>query len=170
MSARRFFTPAARAAATMLVLVACGRHGAAAAPDGGVAAVVKQYCGNIADPAADARYALQARELKDLRDQIEEKIKLLEKKRAEYQDWVVQRDQFMKMADDKLVEIVSNMRPDTAAAQLALLGDAPAAAILMKLNPRVASPILNEMAPEKAATLQRIMVDAAMTDTGGKTQ
>ena len=127
MTACRLIPPAARAAAIALVLAATGIGSAAAASDTGVAAVVKQYCSNIADPAADARYALQAKELKDLRDQIDEKIKLLEKKRTEYQDWVAQRDQFMKMADEKLVEIVSNMRPDTAAAQLALVGDAPAA-------------------------------------------
>lgn len=131
---------------------------------------VKRYCSNIVDAAADARYALQSKELKDLRDQVDEKIRLLEKKRAEYQDWVERRDVFLKMAQDKLVQIVSNMRPDTAAAQLALVGDVPAAAILMKLNPRVASPILNEMTPEKAAALQRIMVGAGMADTGDKTQ
>lgn len=135
-----------------------------------VAAEVKQYCTNIADPAADARYALQSSELKKLRDQIDERIKLLDKKRAEYENWAKRREEFLKMAQDRLVQIISKMRPDMAAAQLALIGDAPAAAILMKLNPRIASPILNEMAPEKAAALQRIMVGAAMADSGGNTQ
>lgn len=144
-----------------------------AAANGEAAAIsseVKQYCRNIADPAADARYALQSQELKKLRDEIATKIKLLEKKRSEYQQWVERRDEFLKMAQDHLVQIISKMRPDTAASQLALVGDAPAAAILMKLKPRVASPILNEMAPEKAAALQRIMVGAGMADSGDKTQ
>lgn len=167
MTAFRKF--AAGILASLCVASAANAAGASSV-DSSVTAEVKRYCSNIADPAADARYALQAKELKDLRDQIDGKIKLLETKQAEYQGWVQQRDQFMKMADDKLVQIIANMRPDTAATQLALVGDAPAAAILMKLNPRVASPILNEMAPEKAAALQRIMVGAGMADAGGKTQ
>jgi flagellar motility protein MotE (MotC chaperone) len=157
-------------AGLLLVLLGVAPSAAANREAKVINAEVKEYCSNIADSAADARYALQSRELKKLRDDIDTKIKLLEKKRAEYQDWVERRDKFLKMAQDHLVQIISKMRPDTAASQLALVGDAPAAAILMKLKPRVASPILNEMAPEKAAVLQRIMVGAGMADSGDGTQ
>jgi flagellar motility protein MotE (MotC chaperone) len=122
---------------------------------------IQKYCSNITDTAADARYAIQAKELKDLRAEVDERVKALEEKRKEYELWLNRRNEFIAKAQDSLVEIISKMKPDAAAAQLTMIGDEAAAALLLKLSPRTSSVILNEMPPEKSAQLARVIVGAA---------
>jgi flagellar motility protein MotE (MotC chaperone) len=119
---------------------------------------ISKYCNNITDKAADERYAMQTRELQQLRSDVDSRIEQLDAKRKEYEVWVKRRDEFVDKAEDSLVAIITKMRPDAAAAQMALVGDEAAAALLLKLNPRVSSVILNEMPPEKASKLARIIV------------
>gem|GEM_PF-34950 len=138
----------------------------ASAPPGNLDEI-RKFCGNIDDKAADARYALQARQLAELKADVETRMRALEEKRKEYETWLKRRDEFVSKAQDSLVDIVSRMKPDAAAAQMALIGDEAAAALLLKLNPRVSSIILNEMPPEKAAKLARVIVGAQRTGTGG---
>ena len=121
---------------------------------------IQKYCSNISDNAADARYAIQTKELSDLRAKVDQRVKDLEEKRREYEVWLKRRNEFIEKAQDSLVEIISKMKPDAAAAQLALIGDEAAAALLLKLNPRTSSGILNEMPPEKSAQLARVIVGA----------
>ncbi|MGH6761696.1 MAG: MotE family protein [Phyllobacterium sp.] len=121
---------------------------------------IDRYCTNISDAAADARHALQVQELEQLRGDIDTRIARLEEKRKDYETWLKRRDEFIDKAEDSLVDIISKMRPDAAAAQMAMLGDEAAAAILLKLNPRVSSVILNEMAADKSARLARVIVGA----------
>jgi len=121
----------------------------------------EQYCSNIVDAAADARFARQAELLKSLEAGIEARIIELERKRAEYETWLTRRDAFLEKADASLIEIYSRMRPDAAAAQLALMSEETAAAILMKLKPRGASAILNEMEPAQAALISNTIAGAA---------
>lgn len=129
---------------------------AAEAPKSGVAS---QYCTNIADAAADARFAWQKQTLAALEKEIEERIKLLEQKRAEYEKWLQRRNEFLAKADESVVAIYSRMRPDAAALQLANMHDETAAAIIAKLNPRSASAVLNEMEPARAAQLTNMIAD-----------
>jgi Uncharacterized conserved protein len=119
------------------------------------------YCANIADAAADARYAWQKETLTALEKEIEGRIKILEEKRAEYEDWLRKRNEFLAKADETVVAIYTRMRPDAAALQLANMQDEAAAAILAKLNPRNASAVLNEMEPARAAQLTGVLTDAA---------
>jgi flagellar motility protein MotE (MotC chaperone) len=49
------------------------------------------------------------------------------------------------------------MQPEAAAAQMAVMEDSMAVAVLAKLNPRVSSAILNEMDAGKAAKLTDLM-------------
>ncbi len=77
--------------------------------------------------------------------------------------WLKRRDEFVSKAQDSLVDIISKMKPDAAAAQMSLIGDEAAAALILKLNPRVSSIILNEMPPEKAAKLARVIVGSQRT-------
>jgi flagellar motility protein MotE (MotC chaperone) len=118
-----------------------------------------QYCTNIADAAADARFAWQKQTLATLEQEIEERIKVLEQKRAEYEEWLRRRNEFLAKADESIVAIYSRMRPDAAALQLANMNDDVAAAIIAKLNPRSASAVLNEMEPARAAQLTNILTD-----------
>lgn len=126
---------------------------------------IRKFCGNIDDRAADARYALQARQLSELKADVEDRMRALEEKRREYEMWLKRRDEFVSKAQDSLVDIISKMKPDAAAAQMSLIGDETAAALILKLNPRVSSVILNEMPPEKAAKLARVIVGAQRTTT-----
>lgn len=125
---------------------------------------IEAYCANIADAARDQRYLRQKNELENLKSKVDERIALLEQRRDEYQKWLGKRDDFMKVAEATLVDIYKNMRPDAAASQLSLINPGIAAAIVMKLNARLSSQILNEMEPEKAAALAGIIANAAATE------
>ena len=119
------------------------------------------YCRNIADAAADARFTRQQAALAAMEKEIEARLAQLEAKRAEYQEWLARREAFLKKADDSLIAVVSQMRPDAAAAQLAAMNEDMAAAVLARLSPRVASAILNESEPARAARLTSTMVGMA---------
>ena len=130
---------------------------------------IDRYCTNISDKAADERYAMQTRELAQLRAEIDSSIEQLDTKRKEYEVWLKRRDEFIDKAEDSLVGIISKMRPDAAAAQMALLGDEAAAALLLKLNPRVSSVILNEMPAEKSSKLARVIVGSRIVPAAERT-
>ncbi|WP_022708724.1 MotE family protein [Bartonella bovis] len=121
---------------------------------------VERFCDNIGSQAADARFQLQRQQLEQLRDQINERVKILEEKRREYEVWLEKRNEFLALAEDSLVEIISKMRPDAAAAQLALMSDLVAASLVLKLSPKISSAIMNELPPEKSAELTQILVSA----------
>jgi flagellar motility protein MotE (MotC chaperone) len=118
------------------------------------------YCQNIADAAADARFQLQKDQLASMEKEIEGRIRVLEAKRAEYEEWLKRRNEFLEKADETVVSIYSRMRPEAAALQLANMEDEIAAAILARLNPRAASAVLNEMEPARAAQLTNVITDA----------
>lgn len=114
-------------------------------------------CEGLVDAARDARIAWQVRTLEDLNARIEARLKELEVKRAEYQQWLKQREAMLRGATDNLLAIYSRMKPEAASSQLAAINEFTAAGILMKLNPRVSSTILNEMPADRAAQLAMIM-------------
>jgi flagellar motility protein MotE (MotC chaperone) len=122
---------------------------------------VERFCSNIADAARDRRYALQAEELKQLQGEVDKRIKALEDKRAEYESWLKRREIFLARAEDGVVKIYADMKPDAAAERLAIVNVDLAAAILMKLDSRKAGVILNEMDTKAAAALTGIMASAA---------
>lgn len=122
---------------------------------------VERFCSNIANAARDRRYALQAAELKQLQGEVDKRIKALEDKRADYESWLKRREIFLARAEDGVVKIYADMKPDAAAERLAVVNADLAAAILMKLEPRKAGVILNEMDTKAAATLTGIMASAA---------
>jgi flagellar motility protein MotE (MotC chaperone) len=128
----------------------------AAAQDAATEAALA-YCTNLADDAADARFALQLSRLRAAEEAIEERLATLEEKRAEYEEWLERRRQFMELAEQNLVAIYEGMRPDAASEQLAEMNEFTAAAVISKVPPRTASAILNEMEAEKAARLAAIM-------------
>ena len=121
----------------------------------------EEYCTNIADAAADARFAWQKKMLTDLEQEIAKRIAQLEEKTAEYRKWLARRDEFSQKANDTLLRIYTRMRPDAAAAQISELDEETAAALLTKFEGRTASLILNEMDVGKAARLSSIVSGAA---------
>lgn len=128
----------------------------------------QQFCDNIKDVARERRYAIKTKELNELRDAVERRIAALEKKRSEFEVWMNRRDEFAAMADSTLIDIYSKMRPDAAAGRLEMINDMLAASILMKLSPRVAGVILNEMKAQKAADITRIIASGGKTKTKTK--
>jgi flagellar motility protein MotE (MotC chaperone) len=140
----------------------------AAADDTGPTANAAAYCKNIANQAADARYARQAESLATMTKALEDRIAALEAKRADYEKWVSRREEFLNRADESVVAIYSQMRPDAASQQIAVMEEDAAAAILAKLSPRIASAILNEMDPTAAARLTNAMAGIPATDATKK--
>ena len=128
---------------------------------GEISEEIRTFCTNIADSARDQRYLLQKQELDGLQTEIEKRIAELEERRMEYEHWLKLRNDFLKSAEGGLVDIYKNMRADSAAEKLELVNINVAAAIVMKLKPRLASQILNEMDAKKAAQLTGIIANAA---------
>ncbi|MCZ8180026.1 MAG: MotE family protein [Rhizobium sp.] len=128
-------------------------------------AEIRQFCTGIADAARDQRYLLQKQELEKLQADVDSRIAILEQRRAEYEDWLTRRNEFMKQAEGQLIEIYSKMAPDAAAPQLEQTNVLLAAAIIMKLPPRQSSLILTEMSPDRAAEVASIMSSAGDPNT-----
>jgi flagellar motility protein MotE (MotC chaperone) len=116
-----------------------------------------QFCANIQDKARERRYALKEAELTAIAVEIEQKLKALEAKRAEFEAWQKRREAFATLATDNLVDIYKKMRPAAAAERLAVLSTDLSASILMKLPSRQAGVILNEMSPDTVAAITAIM-------------
>lgn len=128
---------------------------------------VLQFCASTASAAVDARVAWEASRLTELEAKLRQRIAEFEAKRAEYEDWLRKRDEAMKQVTEDVVSIYSRMRPDAAAAQLSVMDDVMAASLLAKLNSRVASAILAEMDPGRAARIANAMV-GPVSAAGGK--
>ncbi len=123
----------------------------------GTSSPAEQYCRNIGDAAAEARYARQKMELKKTEKEVAKRVEELNAKIAEYRRWMARRDEFSRKADAAVVGIYAKMKPDAAAQQLAILDEELAASMLLKLNPRVASAVMNEMDSRRAARLAAII-------------
>lgn len=117
----------------------------------------EQYCANIADAASDARFAWQKQTLVATEKQIEERLRELNAKIAEYQKWIERRDEFSRKAQATISSIYGKMRPDAAAQQLMALDEETAAAVITQLNPRVSSALMAEMDAKQAARLTAII-------------
>lgn len=152
------------------VLLAFGLNGSALSQDKQSDGKAGNYCANIADAAADARFAIQKETLSNMEKEIESRLKILEAKRAEYEEWLRRRNEVLEKADETIVSIYSRMRADAAALQLSNMDEDIAAAVITKLNPRSASAILNEMEPARAALLANIITDAPkrVANNGGR--
>jgi len=125
-----------------------------------------KFCDNIADAALDARVAWQQKELEAAEAKLRERIAELEAKRAEYEQWLKLREDFLRKAEDSVVEIYSRMNPEAAAQQISSMADDTAAAVLAKLRVRNASAILNEMEPARGAHLADTLAGMRRADDG----
>ncbi len=112
-----------------------------------------RYCANVAPSIAEARLAWQTKRLNELDAQVKQRISDLEKAEAAAREWIVKREELMKVASDALVAIYAKMQPENAARQISTMDDRMAAAILGKLKPTVAGAILDEMEAERASRL-----------------
>lgn len=121
------------------------------------------YCENIAESAEEARRSWQTWQLVSLEAKVRQQVERLEKQQAEFAAWVERRERLLAEVEGHVVSIVSRMRPEAAAAQLSTTDEDTAMGVLLKLKARVASSILDEMDPARAAQLTQGMV--GFTDT-----
>ncbi|WP_320200991.1 MotE family protein [Agrobacterium sp. rho-13.3] len=121
---------------------------------------IQKYCTNIIDQARDQRYVLQKQDLEKLQKDVDDRIAIMEARKAEYEDWLKRRNDFMQQAEANLVNVYKTMKADAAAPQLEEVNPGLAAAIIMKLPPRQSGLILSEMNAKKAAIVAAIMSSA----------
>lgn len=121
---------------------------------------IQQYCTNVIDQARDQRYVLQKQDLEKLQHDVDNRIAVMEARKAEYEDWLKRRNDFLTQAEANLVNIYKTMKADAAAPQLEEIDAGIAAAIIMKLPPRQSGLILAEMDAKKAAIVASIMSSA----------
>jgi flagellar motility protein MotE (MotC chaperone) len=126
---------------------------------------IQRFCTNIADAARDQRYLLQKQELEKLQADVDSRMKTLEERTAEYQDWLKRRNDFLARAQVGLVDIFKTMKPDAAAPQLEQMHMEIAAAIIMQLPARQSALFLAEMDPQKAGMISTIISSASNPNT-----
>lgn len=136
---------------------------ASAAADPAADGEAAQFCRNISDAASDARFSWQVRVLEQLDAQVKESTARLEIKRAEYEDWLKRREDFLRKVEDGVVDMYGRMRPEAAAPQIASMTEEVALSVLMKLKPRTSSAILSEMEPTRAARLTDSLAGVRLT-------
>jgi len=129
--------------------------------------LARGYCANIGSLAADAKFAWQKKAIGELANELEERIVRLEAKTEEYKQWLARRDEFSKRVTENLVTIYSRMRAEAAGQQLTAMDEETAAAILLKLDPRISSAILNDMNAQHAARLTSIISGAGKVTPSG---
>lgn len=116
------------------------------------------YCKNIAEAASDARIKWQTWKLISLEARLRDRIDELQRKEKEFEAWVKRREDLLNEVEDQVVTIIGRMRPEAAAAQLSTTDEEAAVGVLLKLKARVASSILDEMEPSRAAQLTQSMM------------
>ncbi|KAB2854969.1 MAG: hypothetical protein F9K41_10050 [Sphingopyxis terrae] len=128
----------------------------------------QQYCANIAATAGAARNARQEKQLLEIEQQIGRRLSELEAKRAELQELMDRYEALVKKVDDGLVAIYARMRSGSAAAQLANMEEDVAAALLMRLQPKQSSAILNDMEASRAVLLTKKIAGVSTLAQAGK--
>lgn len=126
---------------------------------------VEKYCLNIADKAQEQRYSLQRAKLMELESEVGKQIDELERRRADYKEWLAERKKFLDSASVIVVDIYAKMNASSAAAQLGKLDRDAAASVLVKLKPRQASSILAEMDTNTAAEIAGRIVQKTAAGT-----
>lgn len=126
---------------------------------------VEKYCLNVADRAQEMRYSLQQAKLKEIETEVGKQIDDLERRRADYKEWLAERRKFLDSASGVVVDIYASMNSSSAAGQLAKLDRDAAASVLVKLKARQASAILSEMDATTAAEIAGRIVQKTAAGT-----
>lgn len=116
------------------------------------------YCKNIASAASDARVQWQTWKMISLEARLRDRIAELKRREEQFENWVERRENLLNEVEDQVVNIIGRMRPEAAAAQLSTTEEVAAVGVLLKLKARVASSILDEMDPARAAQLTQSMM------------
>lgn len=67
---------------------------------------IRKLCGNIEDKEEDERYELKEKKLKEMKEDVEERMREIEEKRSEYELWMKRREEFVRKEKDEMVDII----------------------------------------------------------------
>lgn len=115
--------------------------------------LVAQYCEVIVPQAAQALIDKKNAELDRIRQDLDQQLSEIKRQRQAIEEAERRQQASNARATKDLLAILSKMRPDAAAAQLAAMDETLSAGLVARLEPRIASAILNEMPPAKAARM-----------------
>lgn len=115
--------------------------------------LVAKYCEVIVPKAAQAILDKRTAELDSIKKELDQQLAEIARQRQALEEAQRKRDLSNARATKDLLAILSKMRPDAAAAQLAAMDETLSASLVARLDPRIASAILNEMPPAKAARM-----------------
>lgn len=130
----------------------------------------QEYCSSVAKAATAAKAAAQEARLRDLESLIKRRGDELDAKKRELEAVIEKYETLLRKADETLVTVYTKMKPDSAAAQFALLDDEVAVALLSRLNPKTSSQILSEMTASRGAGLIKKLVAYSSARSSGKLQ
>lgn len=122
--------------------------------------IAKKYCASNSAALEQVRLNWQQAELEALEKRVKQSLELLDKKIEALQILRKEAALDKARAEQKVVAIIAEMRPDAAAQQISSMEPATAVSVLAGLPPKAASLILNEMQPKQAAQLTQAMADA----------
>lgn len=128
---------------------------------------VQRYCANIVATSAAAALTARERQLRELEQEIKQRLGELEAKRVEIQQAMDRYESVIRKAGDALVNVYSLMKPDAAAAQIASLDDDAGAGLLLRLKPKSSSAILSEMETSRAAALTKRLAELSAARSAG---
>lgn len=122
--------------------------------------VGEQFCRNTANDASEARASWRNSLLEKTESQLLAKLAELKAEREAYTAQLDRYQSFLSSIESNVIEMYAKMRPEAAAQQLSLLDNNTAAAIMLRLKPRTASAILNEMVATRASELAALFASA----------
>jgi flagellar motility protein MotE (MotC chaperone) len=158
--------PAAQPARADCVLPAMvAKPAPVSAPSPAYTSAVQRFCASIGPTAIEARFAWQRRTIAELEKEIAVRIERLDAKIEEHKKWLAKREAFAAKATTSLVLLITKMKAEAAALQLAEMEEDVAAALLMRLDAKISGPLLGEIPPIKAARLAGLIAASADVST-----
>lgn len=98
---------------------------------------IRKLCGNIEDKEEDERYELKEKKLKEMKEDVEERMREIEEKRSEYELWMKRREEFVRKEKDEMVDIIQKMKKDEEDEKMEMIGDEEEEEIIIEINKRV---------------------------------
>jgi flagellar motility protein MotE (MotC chaperone) len=121
--------------------------------------ITKKYCSSNNSALEQVRLNWQKAELEALERRVTLVLQELDKKIEGLQALRKEAALEKVKAEQKVVAIIAEMRPDAAAQQISAMEAGAAVSVLSGLPPKAASQILNEMQPKLAAQLTQAMAE-----------
>lgn len=122
--------------------------------------IFEKYCANNTNHYQQAIMISNRDELKQLIAQANAALKELKSRQDTVAELIKEQDAQKSAVNAKVIAFYAEMKPESAAQQLNSMEEARVRAILTALPSKVASQILNEMNPRRAAQITQSMFDS----------